>query len=163
MIRNEQLSKPFNNLPEEGPLRKLTIYDLPFPLREKFSNSKDRSKSKKSVDNDNLSQIFNNSKEKLLNEISSLKGFDFSQSCILESKKVQIGGELIGGKAKLKQKMTMEDQFREDEINMAMAMRPVFSNTKKRKDNMQKSNPNSSKMSNGKVQVKKLPTYKITK
>ena len=49
MIRNGQLSKPFNNLPEEGPLRKLTIYDLPFPLREKFSNSKDRSKSKKSV------------------------------------------------------------------------------------------------------------------
>ena len=70
---------------------------------------------------------------------------------------------MVGSKAKLKQKMTMEEQFREDEINMAMAMRPVFSNTKKRKDNMQKSNPNSSKMSNGKVQVKKLPVNKITK
>ena len=70
---------------------------------------------------------------------------------------------MVGSKAKLKQKMTMEEQFREDEINMAMAMRPVFSNTKKRKDNIQKSNPNSSKMLNGKVQVKKLPMNKITK
>lgn len=33
---------------------------------------------------------------------------------------------------------------------MAMAMKPVFSNHKKRKENIQKSNPNSSKISNSK-------------
>ena len=81
------MSKPFNNLPEEGPLRKLTIYDLPFPLRDKFSSSKDRSKSKKSMDH-NWSQIFN-SKEKLVNQISSIKGYDFSQSCILDGNKAK--------------------------------------------------------------------------
>lgn len=38
MIKEGQLAAPFNILPTEGPLKKLTIYDLPFPLRERFTN-----------------------------------------------------------------------------------------------------------------------------
>ena len=71
------------------------------------------------------------------------KEYNFSQSCVLEA-----GGQ--------KGRMMVDDHFRENEIDMAMVMRPVFSNNKKRKDNI-KSNQNSSKMST------KNNTKKITK
>ena len=58
-----------------------------------------------------------------------MKGFDFSQSCILNDKKSKGTFQ----KGKVVEKNTINEQFKEDEINMAMAMKPIFSNHKKRK------------------------------
>ena len=93
MVARGKLGEPFNILPGDGPLRKLSLYDLPFPLREKFSQSKDRSQSKAAMDNSSLSQKFNGkgmtkTKEKILRGIG-----DYSQSSVFDSKKVSKGSE----------------------------------------------------------------------
>ena len=62
MIGNGKIDSPFNALPGDGPIKKLTLYDIPFPLRSNFTQNKDRSQSRISKDIDNFSQMFNHSK-----------------------------------------------------------------------------------------------------
>jgi hypothetical protein len=131
MVQEGKIEAPFNNLPEDGPLRKLTHYDLPFPLRERFSQSKERPKSKKSKEVDHFSQFFNNSKENIVSQISTLKGFDFSQSFMRDSKKVQLGNN--AKKLKAKDKFIFEDTFNGNIVDMNMAMKPISSNHKARR------------------------------
>ena len=76
-----------------------------------------------------------------MEKIGKMKDYDFSQSCVLDCKKNRKDVRLFKN----------PDEFRDNEIDMAMAMKPVFSNHKKRKDKLLKSNPNSNKMSNLKL------------
>ena len=52
----------------------------------------------------NWSQIFN-SKEKLVNQISSIKGYDFSQSCVLDGNKAKSTVQ----RAKIKDKILVNE------------------------------------------------------
>lgn len=38
MMLDGQLLSPFNQIPPEGALPKLTLYDVPYPIRIKFSS-----------------------------------------------------------------------------------------------------------------------------
>lgn len=45
MILKGELLKPFNSVPPEGPLPKITVYDVPYPIRVKIienENLRDR-------------------------------------------------------------------------------------------------------------------------
>ena len=36
MVQENQLIKPFSQAPPEGPLPKLTVYDIDYPIRQKI-------------------------------------------------------------------------------------------------------------------------------
>ncbi len=46
MMYQRKIGEPFIILPNDGPLPKLTIYDIPYPIRQKFAQSKEKSKMK---------------------------------------------------------------------------------------------------------------------
>jgi hypothetical protein len=37
MVIEGELTSPFNVHPHEGPLKKITVYDVPFPIRMKLN------------------------------------------------------------------------------------------------------------------------------
>lgn len=77
MIGTLSIGSPFSALPPEGQLPKLTIYDLPYPLRQMFSCSKERSQTSRSKPKQS---------KDLLNNISRLKGHDFTENCRMDKK-----------------------------------------------------------------------------
>lgn len=85
MLRQNKISGPFHNLPEDGPLPKLTLYDLPYPLREKFSQSKERTHSKSTKKG-----LKSNESVNIVQKISVLKGHDFSSNSFADSKKTSL-------------------------------------------------------------------------
>lgn len=42
MVADGELMKPFNQSPPEGPLPKITLYDIPYPIRIKISDDQHR-------------------------------------------------------------------------------------------------------------------------
>jgi len=73
MLKDGQLAAPFNTLPPQGPLKTLTMYDLPFPLRQKLTTEKSGSKQHKKI----RSEL--SSRENMMSQISRMKGYDFNQ------------------------------------------------------------------------------------
>lgn len=46
MLLMRNIMEPFNKTPPEGPLPRLTAYDVPYPLRTKFLNESEKEHSK---------------------------------------------------------------------------------------------------------------------
>lgn len=46
MMVQGKFGEPFVSLPTDGPLPKLTIYDVPYPIRESLNQSKEKHSSK---------------------------------------------------------------------------------------------------------------------
>ena len=61
MIQEGTLQKPFHQTPPEGPLPKITLYDVPYPVRMKLTSEEPRMERKSSSCNKNRSVSRKNS------------------------------------------------------------------------------------------------------